>query len=767
MGTILVVDDERSIRFTAKAFLEMEGHSVETAEDATSALLLFERQQPDVVLTDIILPEVSGVELLRRIREKSTDVQVIMMTGEPTLETASESLRLGAVDYLQKPVGKDELLKSVRYALEVKRLKDEKLRLERENFNYMNHLEQLVEMRTHALAASEEVLRRRAEELSILNRLARSVNESVTVEDAIQCGLREIVNAATPDLAVFFLLAGEDLILTGRFPEAQETPWPIEDPHTVGCCLCGLAVREGRAIYSSDILTDPRCTLTECRKAGFRSFAALPLGSGSETIGVLGIASHEERDFHERAPFLEALANEMSIGLKKSLLYEQVHRHAMELKESLRRIEEGEAARRLLERNLRQSQKLEAIGTLASGIAHDFNNILGAVIGYGELALLNTPPESKPRRSIEMVLTAGGRAKELVNQILAFSRQSEEERKPVQIDNVLQEVLKFMRASLPATIEIRKSIESDIENILADPVEIQQVLMNLCTNALHAMREKGGVLEVRLTAAHLRPDSEELFPDLKPGPYVKVTVKDTGHGMSEAIMAKIFDPYFTTKEKGVGTGLGLAVVHGIVKKHGGAIRVQSEVGRGAVFDLYFPAVGKQAASEVGLPGEMPTGREHILLIDDEQVLVDMGKEMLEYLGYRVETRTSSVDALELFGADPHRFDLVVSDMTMPNMTGDKLAVELRKLRKDIPVVICTGYSERLFDESIRTIGISAFVMKPLLMAQLARAIREALDRKPDPGTAGAAGNQPGPDPAVPPALARNGGAGNEGSGTHV
>jgi len=742
MGNILIVDDERSIRMTTKAFLEMEGHTVETAEDAVSAMVIFNQRPPDVVLTDIILPEVSGVYLLRRIRERSADVQVIMMTGEPTLETASESLRLGAVDYLQKPVNKEELLKSVRYALEVKKLRDDKVRLEQENQNYLNHLEQLVEMRTHALAASEEGLRHRAEELLILNRLARSVNESVTLEDAVQCGLREIVNAARPDLAVFFQLVGNNLVLKGRFPDAQTLVWPIEDPHTVDDCLCGQAVREGKAVYSSDILTDSRCTLAECRKAGFRSFAALPLGSGSETIGVLGIASTQQRDFQARASFLEALANEMSIGLKKSLLYEQVHLHAMELKESLNRIREGEAERRMLERHLRQSQKMEAIGTLASGIAHDFNNILGAVIGYAEIALLHSPIGSKSRKSIEMVLSAGGRARDLVNQILAFSRQSEEERKPVQIDHILQEVLRFMRASLPATIEIRKEIASDVESIMADPIQIQQVLMNLCTNALHAMEGMGGTLDVELASVTLTPEDAQMLPDLKPGPHVRITVKDTGHGMSEATLAKIFDPYFTTKAKGVGTGLGLTVVHGIVKKHGGAIRVQSELGKGSTFHLYFPAVPKEAASEARPIGQMPTGHERILLIDDEEVLVDIGKEMLEYLGYSVETRTSSVDALSLFGADPFRFDLVITDMTMPNMTGEKLAVELRKIRADIPIVICTGYSERLLEERVRTVGISALVMKPILMAQLASAIREALDRRSLQATGDAAGMQP-------------------------
>jgi CheY-like chemotaxis protein/anti-sigma regulatory factor (Ser/Thr protein kinase) len=328
-----------------------------------------------------------------------------------------------------------------------------------------------------------------------------------------------------------------------------------------------------------------------------------------------------------------------------------------------------------------------------------------------------------------MILTASNRAKELVGQILAFSRQSEEERKPVQLDNILQEVLKFMRASLPSTIEIRKDIDSNVENIMADPVQIHQVLMNLCANALHAMKDKGGVLDVKLASVKLGSEHAALLPDLKRGPYVKVTVQDTGHGMSEATMAKIFDPYFTTKEKGVGTGLGLAVVHGIVQKHGGAVTVRSELGKGSMFGLYFPAIGKEALTETQTKEELPTGHEHILLIDDEQVLVDMGREMLEYLGYSVETRTSSVDALELFIAAPSRFDLVITDMTMPNMTGDKLAVELMRIRADIPIIICTGYSERMLEERVKTAGIRAFVMKPVLMAKLARAVREALDQK--------------------------------------
>ncbi|MFH0998836.1 MAG: response regulator [Pseudomonadota bacterium] len=730
MGNILVVDDERSIRITAKAFLEADGHSVETAEDADSAMAALRRMPMDVILTDIIMPRLSGVELLRQIREISSDVQVIMMTGEPTLETASESLRLGAVDYLQKPVGKTEILKTVRNALRVKYLGDEKNRLEAENLNYLNHLERLVEERTRALASSEAALRHRADELSILNCLTRKINESQTVEDAIQFGLEEIVRAVGSDFAVFFLLTGEDLTLKGIFSGQSELMWRPGDVHKVGTCICGQAISENKAIYSVNIQSDPRRSRGECLNAGFCSFAALPLRSGSEILGVLGIASRQHRDFHERAAFLDALSNEMAIGMNKSLLYAQVQQQAMDLKASLSRIEEAEVERRVLMQHLQQSQKMEAIGTLASGIAHDFNNILGAVIGYTELALLGMPDESSPREKLKLVLAASDRAKTLIQQILAFSRQSEEERKPVQIAHIVKEVLQFLRASLPATIEIRKNIDGNIETILADPVQIHQIFMNLCTNAHHAMKASGGVLEVKLSSMVIGPEHAAMLPDLKPGPHVRITVKDTGHGMHPATLKKIFDPYFTTKEKGVGTGLGLAVVHGIVQKHGGVITVKSSPEKGTIFDLYFPAIHQEAVSISATANKLPTGIERILLIDDEQILVDIGREMLEYLGYTVETRTSSVDALALFGRNPGRFDLVITDFTMPDMTGDKLAGELLRMRPDLPVVICTGYSDMIMEERIKTIGVRALVMKPILLSKIAVAIREALNRKP-------------------------------------
>ena len=383
-----------------------------------------------------------------------------------------------------------------------------------------------------------------------------------------------------------------------------------------------------------------------------------------------------------------------------------------------------------LESQLRQAQKMEAIGTLAGGIAHDFNNILGAIIGYTEIASLQVPEDNKAKESLKEVMKAGRRARDLVKQILAFSRKGEQERIPVQISLIVKEALKLLRSSLPTTVEIRQNIESDTGIVEADPTQIHQILMNLCTNAGHAMREEGGVLEVGIRNVEVGSwDSELGYLDMTPGPYLLLTVSDTGEGMTPEMLERIFDPYFTTKEKGVGTGLGLAVIHGIVKSHGGTIRAYSEPGKGTTFHAYLPRIkeAKEMAEVESRPGVIPTGHERVLFIDDEPVLVEIGKQMLERLGYEVTTRTSSIEALELFRAKPDQFDLVITDMTMPNMTGDKLSRELMQIRSDIPVIICTGYSERITEDKAKGMGIKAFVMKPIVIRDLANTVRKALD----------------------------------------
>ena len=385
-----------------------------------------------------------------------------------------------------------------------------------------------------------------------------------------------------------------------------------------------------------------------------------------------------------------------------------------------------------LQTQLQQAQKMESIGTLAGGIAHDFNNILGAIIGYSEIIKYSKLPEvSELQYDLDQVLNAANRAKDLVQQILAFSRQVEQEKKPILIVPVIKEALKLLRASLPTTIEMRRNIQKIDSKILGDPSQIHQIIMNLCTNAGHAMQKSGGVLEVRVEEIQVEPRRAEKLQDLSPGSYVRLTVSDTGQGISPDNMDRIFNPYFTTKEKGEGTGLGLAVVHGIVKSHGGEITVDSQVAKGTKFQIYLPMIDKRISNKADRKEPLPTGHENILFVDDEKALVQIGEQVLQGLGYEVETRTSSLEALELFRANPHRFDLVVTDMTMPNMTGIQLAQEFVRIRPEIPIILCTGFSEQVSADLINEAGVKDLLMKPFSTREIALSAKKVLTSEID------------------------------------
>ena len=351
-----------------------------------------------------------------------------------------------------------------------------------------------------------------------------------------------------------------------------------------------------------------------------------------------------------------------------------------------------EEEKKKLEIQLQQAQKMEAIGALAGGIAHDFNNILSAIIGYTELAMLNEGAEHCTAE-LKEALVAANRAKDLVKQILAFSRQTDEDRMPVKVAIVAKEAVKFLRATIPATIEIKTRIDDKSGAVLANSVELHQIIMNLCTNAQHAIGEQSGLLEVDVQNTEIDLSQKNDIIELEVGSYVRISVKDTGYGMTPDVMKRIFDPYFTTKEKGVGTGLGLAVLHGIVKKYGGAIKVESVLGKGTTFHIYLPKADIAAPINTEQPKIPMGGSERILFVDDEKMLVDIGQQALQRLGYDVVSRTSPIEALELFKAKPDFFDLVITDKTMPGMTGDALAKELMNIRPNLPVIICTGYSQ--------------------------------------------------------------------------
>ena len=383
--------------------------------------------------------------------------------------------------------------------------------------------------------------------------------------------------------------------------------------------------------------------------------------------------------------------------------------------------------RNRLQAQLEQAQKMESIGTLAGGIAHDFNNILSPIMIHSEMAMMELPPDSPVQNSLKQIFQAGKRASGLTKQILTFSRMRQQKRSPLKVGLIVKECLKMLRASLPTTIEINQNLESESDTVLCDITEINQVLMNLCTNAAHAMRDKGGELTINLTQEHLDPEAAGKFSDLNPGSYLKLTVSDTGHGIDNETMKNIFVPYYTTKEFGEGTGMGLAVVHGIVRSYGGDITVESEPGKGTVFHVLLPTIESEASPPIEPSVNLPKGTERVLFVDDEKIAVDAVQSMLEKLGYKVTARTSSIEALEAFRNNPQGFDLVITDMTMPNMTGKDLAKELMSIRSDIPIILCTGFSEKIDERRAKEMGISAFVMKPIVMRDMANTIREVLD----------------------------------------
>ncbi len=390
-----------------------------------------------------------------------------------------------------------------------------------------------------------------------------------------------------------------------------------------------------------------------------------------------------------------------------------------------------EEERKKLEDQLRQAQRLEAMGTLAGGIAHDFNNILTPILGYAEMTQEGLPPGNDFRKNQREIIYAACRAKDLVQQILAFSRQAEQERLPLKIHLIVKETLKLLRASIPTTIEIRQNIEATSGVVHADPTQIHQVVMNLCTNAYHAMQETGGILVVSLTSVEIDQDDVKIVGlALTPGRYLKLEVSDTGHGMDQGTLERIFEPYFSTKEKGKGTGLGLAIVHGIVKSHGGHITVYSEPGEGTTFHIYLPHV----LSEVTKPGSemkkpLPQGSERLLVVDDEESIVQMGQQMLESLGYEVTALTSSTEAWDMLRKQPGAFDLVITDMTMPNMTGVELAQRYLSIRPDGLIILSTGFSELINEQKARAVGIRQFIMKPVHKRDLAKAVRKVLDEQ--------------------------------------
>jgi len=428
------------------------------------------------------------------------------------------------------------------------------------------------------------------------------------------------------------------------------------------------------------------------------------LTSGVKALGEYGVVDKIPADARDEIGELADAFNNMYESLKRK-----------------------NAEKKQLEEQLLHAQKMEAIGTLAGGIAHDFNNILGVIVGYTELALLNISEADPLRGKLNQVLKASGRATDLVKQILAFSRKDKQKLMPTRISPIVKEAIKMLRASLPATIEIRMDIKNSNVSILSDPSQIHQIIMNLCTNAAHAMPDNKGELEVSLEELYIDEETASRHADLQTGHYQKLTVYDNGEGIKPEIMDRIFDPFFTTKGPGKGTGMGLAVIHGIVKRCQGTIIVDSKIGKGSIFQIFFPAIDAEISEELELNKDLPHGNEKILCIDDEKQIIDFDQEILERLGYQVVTASTAAGALEIFKAAHDSFDMVITDMTMPGMTGLELAMEISNLSPEIPIILCTGYNSNISDYKTQEAGIIKIIMKPFAMHEIAFAIREVLD----------------------------------------
>lgn len=662
---ILTVDDDPNNLSVVRDCLVECNYTILVAEDGESAIKRADYALPDLILLDVMMPGIDGYETCRRLKsmESTKDIPVIFMTALAETGHKVKGLKVGAVDYVTKPFQREELLARIALHLQNRDL-------------------------TKRLQEAKELLEARVEERTV--ELARTISALHDEMIARERGEEERARLATAieQAAEAIFMADAQWVFTYVNPAFEQMSGYARD-----------AVLGQNTAILRDNTRDPD------------SYDSLRGAVGRDKVwsGRISTRKKDGSFFESETTVSSVLDAKGTIINYVFILRDVTH----ELK---------------MERELRQSQKMEAIGTLAGGIAHDFNNILTAIMGYTEMAQNKITNNDSMARDLVRVQEASTRAKELVRQILTFSRQGEQERKPVQMATVIEEVLKLLRSTLPTTIEIHQNITTSPDGgmVMADPTQIHQVLMNLGTNAAHAMRGHGGALSVSLSDINADASLVALHPDLPPGPCVRLTVGDTGHGMEADVKERIFDPYFTTKKVGEGTGIGLAVVQGIIRSHSGAISVYSEPEKGTTFHIFLPKITDKTTRAAHTDDSLCGGSERILFVDDECVLVELGQELLEALGYNVTARTSSREALELFRAKPDDFDLVITDMTMPGLTGRELAGELLKIRPDIPIIMCSGFTEFINANEARDAGISEFLMKPYVTSRMAQVIRKAL-----------------------------------------
>jgi PAS domain S-box-containing protein len=510
-----------------------------------------------------------------------------------------------------------------------------------------------------------------------------------------------------------------------------------------GVAVCGCAARDNCRIVAEHIPTTPDNRTELVKSYGIKAYAAHPLqGPRGKVLGTLSFGTRSRETFSDDdLSLMRAVADQVTTAMvrmqaeeavktARDELEERVQQRTAELSDAYDELRAEEEERKKTEEQLRQAHKMEAIGTLAGGIAHDFNNILAAIMGFTEMVIEDLPEGSQEEKNLRYVLKSAHRGKDLVKQILAFSRKSDYVRGSMSLAPLIKETIHLLRASIPTTIEIVFKATAIEDTVLASPTEMQQILMNLATNAALAMEDKGGTLEIILNDIDFQPDAPAIDLGIEPGEYLQLAVKDAGSGMTPEVMKRVFEPFFTTREVGKGTGMGLAMVYGIVTDLRGTITVESEPGVGSIFRLFLPKVKSEMTTEsLKAADDDPRGKERILFLDDEELLVEWGRAALTRLGYKVTSMTDSVDALKTFSSDPSQFDLIITDQTMPGLTGMQLAQKLLKIRPDIPIILCTGHSETVTLEDVQAAEIRELLMKPVNKTKIARTIRSVLDQK--------------------------------------
>lgn len=759
--SILNLEDDKNDFDLNKEMLESEGIECQMIRVETRSEFLRVIQQGnhhDLILADYSMPSFDGLSALDMAHQYCPDIPFIFVSGTLGEEIAIETLKRGATDYIIK----DKLYRlapAVRRALKEKEARDDRRRAEQalreSEERYRNILESMEEGYYEVDLSGNLTFFNQAayRNFGATRREIKGLNAGKYIHpkdmERIGSVYDQVFRTGIPARLIEYRLIDNK----GVVREIEASASLIKDS-------------SGNPIGFRGILrdrTDLKKVEQALRRSEERQFKLIQqlfdIIFETDEYGVIKIISPQSeqvfgykpeemvgKHFHEF--LIESEREGMIREFRRSLNGEEVgtlgliarKKDGSDIHCELRSIVERDGDEvlgtfgvirdltewRKMQAHLLQSQRMEAIGTLAGGIAHDFNNILGGIVGYTQLALFDLPPGSTLKIKLDEVLKASDRARDLVRQILAFSRQSENEQAPMNVLPVLKEAFKLLRASLPTNIKMTKKMGIKEDFILGNPTHIHQLVMNLCTNAAQAIGGGEGLIEINLEEVIL--ETEDItFPTLTPGPFLKLSFRDTGQGIDPAILPRIFDPFFTTKQPGEGTGMGLSVVHGIVKDHRGEIKVYSEPGKGTTFSIYLPKIKVALSGEGKTRNVIPRGEERILFVDDEPSIVESWVEMLGRLGYKVSGRVSPIEALEAFRISPRQFDLVITDQTMPHMSGFALARAMLAIRPDLPIILCSGFSEEITPEKAEAMGIKRYLMKPILLGELAEGIRKVLD----------------------------------------